>query len=487
MKKEIKGLCASLMITGAALSLAACKKTNTAPVINGAKDNLVKAGIEFDAMEGITASDKEDGNLTSKIMIESTPKLSFKNGKTTAENAGSYELVYSVTDSDGNTVEAYSTLTVGKKTGDAVVYKAFDFGKALKVDSQGWNAKISDAAGAQASLSKGAYVFDIKNPGNGDGDIQLAKSGIGSVRIPITWHNHLIDNNYTIDPAWMARTKEVVDMALNAGLYVIINVHHDTAPSANVKYGQGYYPVESAKTESLKFLNRVWEQIAAAYKNYDERVVFELLNEPRLVGHEREWWYDDAVADCGKANKIIVEYEQACLDKIRKSGGNNKDRFILVPAYVAQPWAAMKDTFALPKDKAKGRIMLSVHMYDPWSFAGDPAGEAEFTQAAKDGLLNAFGALYDNFVKKGVPVVITECGATNKNNLSAREAWFKFYFENAKKKGITAVLWDNGVYEVTKDGDFGEHFGFYNRTEQKWYFPTLLKAALEGVKAGESR
>lgn len=315
----------------------------------------------------------------------------------------------------------------------------------------------------------------------------LAKSGIGSVRIPITWHNHLIDNNYTIDPAWMARTKEVVDMALNAGLYVIINVHHDTAPSANVKYGQGYYPVESAKTESLKFLNRVWEQIAAAYKNYDERIVFELLNEPRLVGHEREWWYDDAVADCGKANKIIVEYEQACLDKIRKSGGNNKDRFILVPAYVAQPWAAMKDTFALPKDKAKGRIMLSVHMYDPWSFAGDPAGEAEFTQAAKDGLLNAFGALYDNFVKKGVPVVITECGATNKNNLSAREAWFKFYFENAKKKGITAVLWDNGVYEVTKDGDFGEHFGFYNRTEQKWYFPTLLKAALEGVKAGESR
>ena len=166
------------MITGAALSLAACKKTNTAPVINGAKDNVVKAGIEFDAMEGITASDKEDGNLTSKIMIESTPKLSFKNGKTTAENAGSYELVYSVTDSDGNTVEAYSTLTVGKKTGDAVVYKAFDFGKALKVDSQGWNAKISDAAGAQASLSKGAYVFDIKNPGNGDGDIQLAKSGI---------------------------------------------------------------------------------------------------------------------------------------------------------------------------------------------------------------------------------------------------------------------------------------------------------------------
>ncbi|SFI61537.1 hypothetical protein SAMN04487775_103130 [Treponema bryantii] len=178
MKKEIKGLCASLMITGAALSLAACKKTNTAPVINGAKDNVVKAGIEFDAMEGITASDKEDGNLTSKIMIESTPKLSFKNGKTTAENAGSYELVYSVTDSDGNTVEAYSTLTVGKKTGDAVVYKAFDFGKALKVDSQGWNAKISDAAGAQASLSKGAYVFDINNPGNGDGDIQLVKSGI---------------------------------------------------------------------------------------------------------------------------------------------------------------------------------------------------------------------------------------------------------------------------------------------------------------------
>ncbi len=151
---------------------------NTTPEIKGAKDVSVEAGSQFNALEGITASDAEDGDLTSKIVIESTPALTFTNGTTTPDKAGSYELTFKVTDSGGLTGEAYATLTVTKKTGEATVYKEFDFNTAQTVDSKGWTAQIADGVNAKGELKNGAYVFDITSPGNSDQDIQLVKSGV---------------------------------------------------------------------------------------------------------------------------------------------------------------------------------------------------------------------------------------------------------------------------------------------------------------------
>jgi len=150
---------------------------NTAPAITGVADQTVEAGSEFDALANVTASDAEDGDLSAMITIESTPALAFKNGKVTPETAGSYELVYAVTDKGGLTAEAYATLTVTKKTGEETVYRTFDFATAEVTDNHGWEAKIGEAAQAAAALKDGAYVIDIQNPGNGDGDVQLAKAG----------------------------------------------------------------------------------------------------------------------------------------------------------------------------------------------------------------------------------------------------------------------------------------------------------------------
>ena len=150
---------------------------NTAPTITGAADQSVEAGSEFDALAGISASDAEDGDLTNLIAIESTPALTFKNGKATPENAGDYELVYTVADKGGLTAEAYATLTVTKKTGEAAEYRPFDFSTVEVTDNKGWEARIGESAQAAAALKNGAYVIDIQNPGNGDGDVQLAKAG----------------------------------------------------------------------------------------------------------------------------------------------------------------------------------------------------------------------------------------------------------------------------------------------------------------------
>ena len=79
----------------------------------------------------------EDGDLTSMITVESTPVLTFKNGKATPEKAGNYELTYTVTDKNGQAVSEYATLVVTKKTADAVVYQEFDFDTNHNVDANG--------------------------------------------------------------------------------------------------------------------------------------------------------------------------------------------------------------------------------------------------------------------------------------------------------------------------------------------------------------
>ena len=177
--KNIRKILALILSLAMVLGLAACGGSgeNTAPVINGVADQAVEAGSEFDALAGVSATDAEDGDITTLITVEATPALNFKNGKATPETAGSYELVYSVTDKGGETVEAYATLTVTKQTGEATVLYAFDFAD-QEVDAKGWTAKVGEGIAATGELKQGAFVFDITNPGNGDGDIQMVLAGM---------------------------------------------------------------------------------------------------------------------------------------------------------------------------------------------------------------------------------------------------------------------------------------------------------------------
>ena len=172
LHKIISLLLAVCMLAAAGLAFA-----DGAPALDGVHDQSVMAGTEFDALAGITATDASGTDLTDMIVIDSTPSLDFKNGKATPENPGDYELVYTVTDANGETAEDYATLTVTKKTSEETVYRTFDFSTAAGPDNHGWEAKIGESAEATAELKEGAYVIEIKNPGDGDGAVQLAKAG----------------------------------------------------------------------------------------------------------------------------------------------------------------------------------------------------------------------------------------------------------------------------------------------------------------------
>ena len=288
------------------------------------------------------------------------------------------------------------------------------------------------------------------------------------------------DFDYDIDSNWMNRVKEIVDWAYEEDMYVIMNIHHDNCKKDNFKNAIGFYPSEEYKDESIKYITRVWEQVSETFKDYDEKLVFEILNEPRLQGDEHEWNYNSGCSTCKEAMNSLNEFNPNALDTIRASGGNNATRLVMIPSIAASPDNAFNGDFKMPEDSAENGLVLSVHMYTPYPFAmGVPGGET-FTSGDKGTLDYYFNKLNDKFVSKGIPVVIGEMGATNKDNLKDREAWFEYFNNGARKYGMTACVWDNGSANPSKTE--GERYGYYNRTKQEWYFPSLMEKSITASK-----
>lgn len=83
-----------------------------------AEDKVIKIGYKFNPLQGVTAHDKEDGNITKNIKIS---------GSVDANNQGKYQLIYTVIDSDGNTTTAKRIITIASKideTNDVPVINA---------------------------------------------------------------------------------------------------------------------------------------------------------------------------------------------------------------------------------------------------------------------------------------------------------------------------------------------------------------------------
>ena len=143
----------------------------------------------------------------------------------------------------------------------------------------------------------------------------LKAAGFNTIRIPVSWHNH-VDENFNISRAWLTRVKEVVDWCRDMDLYVIVNTHHDNEEDF-------YYPDSAHMESSKKYLTAVWSQIAEAFKDYDEHLILESLNEPRLVGTNYEWWIDQNNEQCKDAVSCINTLNQLFVDTVRASGGSN--------------------------------------------------------------------------------------------------------------------------------------------------------------------
>ena len=314
--------------------------------------------------------------------------------------------------------------------------------------------------------------------------------GFSTVRIPVTWGYHM-DENHRIDPQYMARVKEVVDYAYEDGLYVIINIHHDNDIPKKDKDKQArqenyFYPDNDHKSISKTFVTSVWSQVSAEFKDYDEHLIFETLNEPRLIGDTNEWWFNASSpqAKVKTAISIINDLNQTAVDTIRASGGNNAKRLIMCPGYDASLDGATTPYYKLPTDKAD-MVAVSVHAYSPYSFAMDKDGTRVYDESTQRELKSIFKTIKSKLIDNGQAVVIGEFGATNKENSAERAKWAQDFTNLAAEMGASYCLWDNNAFITSWDSAYNEKFGLIHRKEltvdDQTYLNGLLKAQKNGA------
>ncbi|CUQ82882.1 Endoglucanase A precursor [[Eubacterium] siraeum] len=341
----------------------------------------------------------------------------------------------------------------------------------------GWNlGNTLDAIGGGNSPSS---ETSWGNPKTTKAMIDAVKAqGFSAVRVPVSWGNHTTGDNFTIDSKWLARVKEVVDYCIDNDMYVILNIHHDTST-------QYYYPSSEYKERSVKFVNSIWTQVAKYFKDYDQKLIFETLNEPRLAGTGDEWWFDvnypnNAVRDSISA---INALNQTAVDAIRAAGGKNTDRCIMVPGYGASIDGCTTSTFKLPDDSTPNRLIVSVHAYTPYNFALNANGTAEFTNDLKNEVDYLYSTIKSHFIDKGVPAIIGETSASNKNNAAERVKWAQYYMGKSAEYGVPCMLWDNNAFNGS---DKGECHGHLNRSTLGWYDKAFVDAVIKYGKQSES-
>ena len=289
--------------------------------------------------------------------------------------------------------------------------------------------------------------------------IDFVKSlGFKSIRIPCAWaYGHISDaSNYTIDAAWMARVKEVVDYCINDGLYVVLNDHWDggwleekmkDSNAANIAQNKG-------------ILKLLWTQIANAFKDYDEHLLFAGLNEPG--------------ADNQASTNNLIQYNQTFVDAVRATGGNNAKRVLVVQG----PSTNIDHTCnfmngKMPNDIVPGKLAIEVHYYNPWQFWGMENDESwgkvfyywgngnhhsgsthNATWGEEKDMKDQLQKMKTYFVDKGYPVVIGEFGANwrdisklsnesqEKHNASIKAHYKELHRLCKEMGGMVPMTWD---------------------------------------------
>ncbi len=280
----------------------------------------------------------------------------------------------------------------------------------------------------------------------------ISDAGFDTIRIPTTWGQHMDENN-VIDPEYLARVHEVVDYGIDNGMFVILNTHHE----------EWLYP-DSEHFESNKAqLIAIWKQVSEEFKDYDGKLIFEVLNEPRERGSRNEWNGGEP-----EARAIVNALSEAAYNTIRNSGGNNDRRHVMIPTYAASTAEVIFSDFNFFGDE---NTFISVHVYDPVEFALKSPGTDTFGSAQDKAVIDGFYNRLDrNLISKGVAVIIGESGAVDKNNLEERVEWAKYMYGTAAEKGIPVLWWDNGDFYNQ------ELFGLIDRKTLEFPFPELVDA-----------
>lgn len=315
--------------------------------------------------------------------------------------------------------------------------------------------------------------------------IDLVKSkGFNAIRIPCSWNQYL-ENTATakIKAEWLNRVKEVVQYCVDNDMYVLVNIHWDGGWLEN-------NITEAKKEENNAKQKAFWEQIATTLRGFDEHVLFASANEP-------------AVEDAAQM-AVLTSYHQTFIDAVRSTGGKNANRVLVIQGPTTDIEKTNKLMLTLPTDKVPNKMMVEVHYYSPWNFAGMTKDESwgkmfyywganyhstidterNATWGEEADLEKNFKLMKTQFVDKGIPVLLGEFGAIRRTtltgdaltlHLASRAYYLKTVVKQAKANGLLPFYWDEG-----NTGDGG--FGLFKRADNTVSDTQALNALIEGLQ-----
>ncbi len=297
----------------------------------------------------------------------------------------------------------------------------------------------------------------------------LHDAGYNTVRIPITWGNMIDDENgYAINDAWISRVQDIVDYCVSQDMYAIINVHHDGAEQ------EGWLRVAAEDIDSVyeKF-ECVWRNIAEYFKDYDEHLIFESMNEITCMEGDDKNSAEAIAYD----TPIIVNLNQIFVNVVRSTGSNNAKRWLAVVSHYAN--GGTQSGFELAKDSYndENRIMFALHVYK----------SSTNTTWTYNEVYEVVNSIRSAANKHDVPIILGEYGTrtyeqagteTGYNDV-ARAYFSEIVHRACQTAGAVPIVWDqgygsNGKYETGL-------YSYWDRAECEPLFKTIVDAMMRGT------
>ncbi len=353
---------------------------------------------------------------------------------------------------------ASNPLTFEELTGDELVYE-MGFGTNLGNTMDGHSGFTPSETAWQSAVTTKAYMQALHD------------AGYNTVRIPVTWGNMItgdIDSGFAINENWLNRVQEIVDYCVSQDMYAIINVHHDGAEQT------GWLLVASDEIDTVYYqFEQVWRIIAERFKDYDEHLIFESMNEISCMEGDLKNSAEAIAYD----TPIIMNLNQIFVNTVRATGSNNAKRWLAAVAHYANNGSHKE--FALPTDSynENGGIMFAAHIY---KHSTNVSWTYEQIYDVVDGLKRMAN-------KFDVPMYLGEWGnrtyeqagtATGYNDVE-RAYFCEITTRACQVAGVVPVVWDQGF------GNNGEYetglYSYWNRTELRPIFPGIIEAMARGT------
>ena len=327
---------------------------------------------------------------------------------------------------------------------------------AVKLMAPGWNLGNSfDATPNETSWGNPTPTQTLINA--------VHAAGFKTLRLPVTWTNHIGPApSYTIDSAWMSKVKQTSQWAIDAGMYVFLNTHHE----ADGNGGWVTFPSTTSAAQSVATeVTAVWSQIATTFKSFDARLMFECFNEPNYAGSNNS-----------QAQADLNLYLEACFKAIRDSGGANATRIVMIQPIGASPIQAGIQSIQKVSFINDPNLVISLHTYYPTNFGLSTTPYAWGSSSDYTSMQNSISQQIRVWLPTQV-IFIGEWGSMEAQPISNRAAHALAYAQDTTTGAIVPIWWDNG-------GSGSQSFALFNRNTGAVTQPSIVSGLMTGVKNG---